>query len=109
MAGLLPSDRSAESEALSFEVRVVWSLSHAFFSPIELDAERAEVQRSERRRAIEREVIDVLVLLEQSRRDTTSCAVNGTHSGAVAALRARALLESWTGLDADELRRRAIR
>jgi hypothetical protein len=109
MAGLLPSDRAAESEALSFEVRVVWALNRAFYSRVELEAERAEVQRSERRRAIEREVIDVLVQLEQSRREPTACAANGTAQGTIAALRARALLESWTGLDADELRRRANR
>ncbi|MFO0557769.1 MAG: hypothetical protein U0269_07090 [Polyangiales bacterium] len=109
MAGLLPSERAAESEALSFEVRVVWALNHAFYSRVELEAERAEVQRSERRRAIEREVIDVLVQLEQARREATSCAATGTPQGAIAALRARALLESWTGLDADELRRRAMR
>lgn len=108
-AGLLPSERAAESEALSFEVRVVFALGHAFYSPVELDAERAEIQRSERRRSIEREVIDVLVQLEQARRDSPQCAAAGTPNVQPAALRARALLESWTGLDANELRRRALR
>lgn len=108
-AGLVLSERMAEREALSFEVRLVWALNRAFYSRVELEAERVEMQRNERRRAIEREVIDVLVQLEQARRDETSCANDHSQPRANAALRARALLESWTGLDADELRRRATR
>ncbi len=107
--GLLPSERAAESEALSFEVRMVFRLDHAFFSAIELDAERAEVQRAERRRVIERDVIELLALLEQHRRDAGPCAANGTTAVPLAVLRARAMLESWVGMDSNELRRRATR
>ena len=107
-AGLTSNERSSESEALSFEVRVVFRLDRAFHSPVELDAERAEVQRSERRRAIEAAVIDQLVVLEQQRRDPVQCASSGTATVTPSYLRARALLESWVGMDADELRRRAL-
>lgn len=107
-AGLTSNERSSESEALSFEVRVVFRLDRAFHSPVELDAERAEVQRSERRRAIEAAVIDQLVVLEQQRRDPTQCVSTGTTPVSPGYLRARALLESWVGMDADELRRRAL-
>jgi hypothetical protein len=107
--GLLPSERAAESEALSFEVRVVFRLDHAFFSGVELDAERAEVQRAERRRAIERDVIDALVVMEHARRESPPCGTAGTSAVTVPAIRARAMLESWVAMDADELRRRATR
>jgi hypothetical protein len=100
----------AEAEALSFEVRVVFSLDRAFYSPVELEAERVEVQRNERRRAIERDVIEALVTMESERRASSTCAANGTSALTVGSVsRARALLEQWCGMDAEELRRRASR
>lgn len=106
--GFTSSDRASESEALSFEVRVVFALDRAFWSPVELDAERIETQRAERRRVIEREVLDVLVVLEQHR--LAVCSSNGTiGDGATPVLRARAQLEAATGLAVGELRRRAGR
>lgn len=104
--GFSSSDRASESEALSFEVRVVFALDRAFWSPIELDAERVEAQRAERRRVVERDVLDALVVLEQQR--LTACLSGGTHSDAnPVLLRARAQVEAATGVTLVELRRRA--
>jgi|LNFM01.1.fsa_nt_gb hypothetical protein len=106
--GVLATDRAAESEAMSFEVRLVFALDRAFFSPVELDAERIETQRFERRRSIERDVLDALVILEQQRLATCTSAGTIVADSAVT-LRARAQLESAIGLSLAELRRRAGR
>jgi hypothetical protein len=109
-SGLLSTERAAESDAISFTIGMVFELDRAAWSPLELDAERAELQRTERRRSVEREVIEQLVTLELARTRPDGCAPDGTVREVVPALvRARVSLESLTGLDADELRRRALR
>jgi hypothetical protein len=114
--GLGTSAREAESEALSFSVSLSIDLDRVGWSPIELEVERMEVQRSERRRALEREIADLLVQLELARLRGDRCAptapgqpLAGSPPQDPTLLRTQISLETLCGVGLEELRRRSLR
>jgi hypothetical protein len=100
------TDRTSLDDSVHFELRGTFELDRLGWSPLELDAIRAEAQRADRRRAVEHDVIEVLTVLERDRQQRAVCsgmapAQVGTNPVSVApeVIAARLRLEAWTGLE----------
>lgn len=99
------TDRESLGDSMHFEVGASFDLDRAAWSPIEIDAIRADAQRTERRRALEREVLETLTVLERDRVQRSQCVQPGTPNnsahGTVSAevIHARLRVEWWTGVE----------
>jgi hypothetical protein len=96
---LTTPDRGSIDDMLRLDVRVTFALDRVVFDNSEVAIARVELERTERRAALERDVIELLATLERTRaelRTLDPSSPEGTRA-AVEHARARARLEALTG------------
>jgi hypothetical protein len=102
-----PSDRTTTGDSLALDVRLRFQFDHVVFDPSEVPIARVELERVDRRAALEREVIDLLAAIEQSGRELRTADPEDPASVAleVRAAADRARLEALTGTSLENLLR----
>ncbi len=95
------TDRVSSDDSMHFEVAATFDFDRMVSSSIELDAIRAETQRTERRRGLEREVLETLTLLERDRALRAQCLPTGSNGGTATPeiIHARLRVEWWTNVE----------
>ena len=99
------TERATMDDSLMLDVRLQVALDRVVFDHNEVPIARIEVMRSDRRAAVEREVIDVLAMMEIARAEVRRLDA-ATPEGVRANIdfaRARARLEALTGATLSEL------
>lgn len=99
------TDRENIGDSFRLNVGVVFSFDRLLFDPHEVTIARVEMERDQRRHALEREVIDLLATMEQARH-VLRTAERTSPEGMRAELeftRARARLEALTGVTVTDL------
>lgn len=99
------TEHTATDDSLMLDVRVQVALDRVVFDHNEVPIARVELTRSERRAALEREVIEVLASLEIARADVRRLAPASPESvrANIEFARARARIEGLTGVSLNEL------
>jgi hypothetical protein len=98
---------SSTDERMLLDVRLSFALDRLVFDPSEVAIARLELERTERRNALEREVIDLLAVMERGRLELEGLSPEAPEAARTRAevARARARLEALTGRSFGELRR----